>query len=106
MTSSRSAGHAPPPDRLRCPTCGAPRRETVCHRCQSDFTALLRIERRADALHRRALECYAQGWYRRAAELADEAAALEATPDNLKLAACAHLVSGNFPRAWHVAGRL
>ncbi|GAG19754.1 unnamed protein product, partial [marine sediment metagenome] len=58
--------------RRRCPTCRAPRREgTVCHRCKSDLGLLVRLEQQADTLQVRAERCYARGWYRQAAALAE-----------------------------------
>jgi len=86
--------------REQCPTCGARRSAVVCHRCQSDLTELLRLEQQADALRSRARRCYARGLYRQAAGLAERAASLEATPDDAKLAVCAHLLSGDFTAAW------
>jgi hypothetical protein len=96
------AQHEELPARHRryCPTCGAQRGETVCHRCRSDLTALVRLERQADALRDRARRCYARGWYRQAAALADRALSLETSPDAARLAACAHLLSGDFAAAW------
>jgi len=97
-------------NRRQCPTCGARRSEhqqtpaggslAICHRCQCDLSPLLHLERQADTLHDRARWCYARGWYRRAAELADRAVSIEASPDNVRLAACAHLLSGGFTDAW------
>lgn len=98
--NGRTLGH-----RRHCPTCGAQRSADVCHRCRSDLTELIRVEQHADALRDWARACYGQGFYRRAAALADQAASLEATPDGLKLAACAHLLSGNFAAAWKALAR-
>lgn len=86
--------------REQCPTCGARRSAVICHRCQSDLTELLRLERQADALRGRARRCYARGLYRQAAELAERAASLESTSGDAELAVCAHLLSGDFTAAW------
>ena len=86
--------------RERCPTCRAPRHgEAVCHRCKSDLDPLIRLERRVDVLRAQARRCYARGWYRRTAALAEEMVALESSRENLKLLACAHLMAGDFPAA-------
>jgi hypothetical protein len=83
--------------RDRCPTCRAPRHgEAVCHRCRSDLGPLIRLEGRVDLLRAQARRCYARGWYRRAAALAEEMVALESSPENLRLRACAALMAGDF----------
>jgi hypothetical protein len=88
------------PARRRCPTCNAPRSgEPVCHRCRSDLTLLIHLERRADELRVRARHCYARGWYRQAAAVAAEVVSLEATPDDLGFLASANVMCGNFPAA-------
>lgn len=95
-----SASSAPQIGREHCPTCGAPRQaEAVCYRCKSDLSALINLEARVDTLRAHARRCYARGWYRRAAELAREVAALEKSPEDMSLLACACLMSGDFPTA-------
>lgn len=89
-----------PRHRRSCPTCGARRSEATCHRCQSDLTELIRLERQADALRDHARRCYARGLYRQAASLADRAQSLENTPDGARLVGCARLLSGDFMAAW------
>jgi len=86
--------------RDRCPTCRAPRRgEAVCYRCKSDLGPLIRLEHRVDALQAAARRCYARGWYRRAAALAEEMTTLEGSPEILRFLACAQLMAGDFPAA-------
>ena len=85
--------------RERCPTCRALRRDAVCPRCKTDLSPLLQLERRADGLRHRARRCYARGWYRQAAALAGEVVALESSPEDLALLACASLMAGDFPAA-------
>ena len=85
------------PDRTRCPTCGASRRgEVLCRRCKSDLTLLIRLEHCVDQLRLRARRCYARGWYRRAAAVADRVVSLESRPEDLQLLACARLMWGDF----------
>ncbi|MCK4658105.1 MAG: hypothetical protein KAV82_01160 [Phycisphaerae bacterium] len=96
-----------PPHRQRCPTCNAARQgERICRRCKSDLSILVQLEGYADGLRRRAQHCYARGWYRQAASLAQTAVSLESSPENLRLLACACLLSGDFARAWRTAKQL
>lgn len=86
--------------RDRCPTCGAPRRgHAVCHRCRGNLEPLIRLEGHADVLGAEARRCYARGWYRRAAALAEEMVALERSREAIRLLACAQLMAGDFPAA-------
>ncbi len=97
----RPANGDPGRGRRYCPACRAPRREgTVCHRCKSDLGLLVRLEQQADTLQARAERCYARGWYRQAAALAEASQSLEASPDRRKLLACSRLMCGDFPGAW------
>ena len=96
-----------PARRRRCPTCNAARTDSaVCHRCKSDLSLLIKVERRADALRRRARACYARGWYRQAATVAGELLSLEASSENAELLACAQLLAGDFPAAVKTHRRL
>lgn len=94
------------PGRHQCPTCGAPRGEgAACHRCRSDMAPLLALEQRADVLRAEACRCYAHGWFRRAAALLGETTRIEASPENLKLLACAGLLCGDFESACRAYAR-
>ena len=99
MELSSSSGRPGGPARS-CPTCGATRQtDPTCYRCKSDLSWLVEIEQRADALQNQASRCYARGWYRQAARLAQQAAGLQNRPEQLKLLASALLLAGDFPGA-------
>ena len=104
--SERLGSAGPAGGRQRCPTCNAPRRgDPVCHRCKSDLTRLVQLERHVDALRAQARRCYARGWYRQAAPLARRIVSLEASPDDVRLMACALLLCGDYPSAWRAYAR-
>jgi len=84
----------------RCITCGAPRRDgPVCHRCKSDLTPLIALERRVEALRAEARRWYALGWYHGVIALAGEITRIGASPEDFRLLACAGLRCGDFQTA-------
>ena len=96
-----------PRDNMRCPACGAHRSGRLfCHRCKSDLSSLVEIERHGDMLYERALVAYAHGRFRTAQKLAAESLKLVDDIQTMKLHACAALRAGDFPaarEAGHVA---
>lgn len=110
--SPRRAGSSPvlrgePPGRRHCPTCGAPRgQDATCYRCKSDLSPLIGLEREADAWRAEARRCYAQGWYRQAAALAQRALRIETSSEDLKLVICACLRYGDFRTVCRTTGQL
>ena len=89
-------------DKRRCPTCKATRNADAdsCHRCRADLRAINEVERQAASLELQARHCYARGWYRQAAALAQQAVALENTPGRRKLLACSQIIGGDFDGGW------
>jgi hypothetical protein len=86
---------------MRCPVCKAANVEPPqCRRCKADLSLLAALERQRQRLLADVGRCLREGRWRRAAELADHAGWLRRDEQAHRLQAVAHLLAGDFPRAW------
>ena len=85
----------------RCPTCGVRRRgaSPVCHRCRTDLSRVLAIERAADRCRRRALAALERGRNPEARACAERACSLHRSADSLAVRALVALADRDFPLA-------
>ena len=84
----------------RCPTCGARHRGgPECHRCRTDLSRVLAIERCAAAVRQQARAELAAGRTASARAAAERACALHRCPESLAVRAVVALHERDFPLA-------
>lgn len=86
---------------MRCPVCKAENPQgPQCRRCKADLSLLFALEEQRGRMLTEARRSLQRGEWQAAVEHADTADWLRGDEDSRQLAAVAHLMSGDFSKAW------